>query len=164
MLSNGTIFINSADNEAKIVDKNHILNLQHTHDYTTFTSVVFNSVITGSWKGDIKIWNCEIPFPIVCLKGHIDAINCIISLKQSFIVSASEDRTLKLWDLSKLCVLMTVNISTPIHYMLSLNNGTFITASRNGDLKMWDSQLTCLADLVNPEECNIIEKMKLLNF
>ena len=55
--------------------------------------------MSGSKDGRIKIWNVEEGKCLKTLEGHTSAVYCIEVLDNGEIVSGSDDKTIRIWNL-----------------------------------------------------------------
>jgi WD40 repeat protein len=76
---------------------------------------------------------------IESLKGHSDAVSCLIMLSDGSLASGSRDSTIKIWDLNKKLTIKTLNGHTgPVTSLLSLSNENLASSSEDKTVKMWD--------------------------
>ena len=108
----GSIGLFNADSGDRVV-------LLHGHK-RAIQSLAWNSngtrLASGSLDTDIIIWDVVEETGLYRLKGHKDRINSLLFLgrpeeeKECFLISASSDRTIKIWDLdSQHCQLTNVH-------------------------------------------------------
>ena len=94
------------------------------------------------------------------LEGHEHYIFSVIQLKDGRLVSASLDRTLKVWDLTKpegqQCVATLEGHKFWICSVIQLKDGRLVSASRDKTLKVWDlnkpEDQQCVATLRGHED------------
>ena len=69
-----------------------------------------NKLVSGSDDGLIKIWNLEEQYECIkTLRGHLSGIICLKIIRQKFhCVSASHDKTMKIWCLREFVCLSTL--------------------------------------------------------
>lgn len=99
-------------------------------------------IIAGSCNNSSYVWNAVSTKLKHTLNGHSGKINGVSFIRSATqAVSASEDRTIKLWDLTKgFC---TSTISTPsIIYSLAVNSSdtSFITGHKDGEVRMYSTK------------------------
>jgi WD40 repeat protein len=70
-------------------------------------------IFTGDNNGLIKIWSSRTGALVEIFNSHNDAINDIL-LHGNFLISCSDDSSVKIWDVEKLCLVKTINFGEPI--------------------------------------------------
>ena len=85
------------------------------------SSVTFSpdgtQILTGSWDGDVKLWNVATRERIRTLSGHASGVNSVaFSPDGTKILSGSYDKTAKMWDAAKGTLLRTFSGHTDRSY------------------------------------------------
>ena len=76
-------------------------------------------------------------------EGHHGAINCIISLDNRYIASASDDKIIKIWDPNTgECIQTLEGHSGPITCLALLPDGKLVSGSRDNSIRIWNTE-TC---------------------
>ncbi|CEG67325.1 hypothetical protein RMATCC62417_03771 [Rhizopus microsporus] len=112
---------------------------------------------SGSADATIKVWNFQTG-ECFTLTGHTQAVNHVQIHQQHFLVSASDDCTLRLWDLNKrVCIrtfhghvgpIMTAIPGMPGHSFSKENDAVIISGSKDHTIKVWSIQTgQCLQTL-----------------
>ncbi|CXI04062.1 coatomer subunit beta, putative [Plasmodium berghei] len=114
---------------------------------------------SASLDKTIKIWGVQNNMPVVTkphftLTGHIKGVNCIdysSSGETSYIISGSDDKTIRVWDYhTKQCVHIlsghTQNISCLIYHS---NLPIIISSSEDCNVKIWNSSMYKLETTLN---------------
>ena len=59
-------------------------------------------IFSGAWDGTIKVWDADMGFETLTLKGHEGLVDGVaISADGKRLVSGSRDGTVKIWDADK---------------------------------------------------------------
>ncbi len=73
------------------------------------------------------------------LRGHDDAVWCLILLNDGTLASGSFDRTIKIWDTITGQEIKTLSGHTGYVYsLISLNDGTLASTSFDKTIKIWN--------------------------
>ncbi len=105
-----------------------------------------NGVIAsiGFLDGTIKIWETSYLGMgnikcIVRLNGHSNGVNSLIQLRNGNLVSASQDNTIKIWDIETYkCVQTLTEHTKTIFDLKELKNGNIISGSGDNTIKIWE--------------------------
>ncbi|SBT70834.1 coatomer subunit beta, putative [Plasmodium malariae] len=114
---------------------------------------------SASLDKTIKIWGVQNNTPVVTkphftLTGHTKGVNCIdysSSGETSYIISGSDDKTIRIWDYhTKQCIQVltghTQNVSCLIYYS---NLPIIISSSEDCNVKIWNSSMFKLESTLN---------------
>ena len=72
-------------------------------------------------------------------KGHRDWVRSLIKLDENTIVSASDDNTIKIWNLKEKKVLATLEGHTGgVNSLIKLDENTIVSASDDNTIKIWN--------------------------
>ncbi|KAJ1550751.1 hypothetical protein HK096_005225, partial [Nowakowskiella sp. JEL0078] len=103
-------------------------------------------LVSGSWDKTIKIWrNFEC---VQTLTGHTQAVWSVIILKNGSILSASADKTIKLWSRDGKLLNNYVGHTDAIRGLVSLEYDSFLSCSNDGSIRIWNISGSCIAELV----------------
>jgi WD40 repeat protein len=115
-----------------------IVELKHTHDL----------IASASRDKKIIIWNRYSLQPVKELIGHADAINCLLAIrynKASFLISASDDQTLRVWGAEGGELLKEIEYAkagqtndTQIFHLSAFTDNEFFSVSTDGVINKWD--------------------------
>jgi WD40 repeat protein len=73
------------------------------------------------------------------ISGHIRSVRGVVVLKYGEIVSASDDKSIKVWDSNNGTLIRTLTNNTDgIQSLVVLNNGTLIASGSYQKVKIWD--------------------------
>lgn len=96
-----------------------------------------NLITTGN-NGGIYLW--KIPNLIITLNGHTDSVNSIaINSKGTILASASQDKTVKMWDLVHQELIHTINTFTEKNLDVKMikNADQIICIGKNNTIQIW---------------------------
>jgi WD40 repeat protein len=72
--------------------------------------------VSGSWEGKVYVYDSGTGTRLQTLVGHTDYITSVaLSADTTRVVSASENHTIKIWDLDTGACLLTVDVERPSH-------------------------------------------------
>ena len=103
-------------------------------------------IVTGSDDSMIGFWKPFVAHKLLSLTGHADQVKTLAMTKQNHIVSASRDRTVKVWtppvDTSTLTEVTSTNTTVyhngpVVDVSVSTDGGCVATVGRDGVLKIW---------------------------
>lgn len=121
--------------------------------YKINTLVTFNNKIAYSFHNVIEIWENS----TIRLEGHSKNITVLCFLSDTKIVSGSNDKTIRLWNiLSKKCEHIFYNHVDNIYSILSLDRDRFVSTDIKGTIIIWNSnKLENIFTFSNNEICFI---------
>lgn len=85
----------------------------------------------------IEVFDLETGNKVTVLKGHQDTINSIVYYK-NFVISASDDKTIRIYDLLSKKLVRIINGHTKEITKLALYNDKLISSSYDKTIKVWD--------------------------
>ncbi|XBW37759.1 hypothetical protein QEN19_003340 [Hanseniaspora menglaensis] len=104
-----------------------------------------NTLVTGAKDAIVNVYNCGSAFeensstenvePVALLDSHIDEVTCL-SYDGHVLVSGSQDRTVRQWDLNKMCCINTLDLNFIRNYY-QLDNTSFSSASVTPGNNSW---------------------------
>lgn len=99
-------------------------------------------LISGSRKGDIKIWDVASGVCLTTLTGHTDTVGCLLPLVSDhghLLASGSTDNSIKLWDLATCeCVATLVGHTAAVVALCRLPGQRIASASKDHTVRVWD--------------------------
>lgn len=114
---------------------------------TPVNSVCFSidekEIISGSFDGEIIIWN-KVTYQVVfTLQGHKNAVLCLSpSQDGQYLLSGSADKTVKLWDKNAAILIKTYFWDKPVEYVeFSSNNEKQIIGRNHSNIIIWEKIL-----------------------
>jgi len=102
-----------------------------------------NTIAIGSRHGDITILNAVSGSPMAVLSGHTQELNCLtFSSDGRSLVSGSDDKTIKLWDMQTGGVVMTFyGHNKPVQSVsISADHTRIASGSLGHKIHLWDVQ------------------------
>ena len=106
----------------------------------TALTLFSSNLVSGHYDGTINVWNIAKGEIIISLRGHSSRILTLKFMSQyNRLISASDDKTLKFWDLENAICEHSLNVGQkPVSIVEVLSEDQFITGSRDGYLRVWD--------------------------
>jgi WD40 repeat protein len=97
------------------------------------------------------------------LKGHKGKINSMAILHNDNLISASDDKTLKVWDIKTFQCIFTIEEEYPINSIITLNENT-IACSTFSNIKLRDikEDYKCIM-IISPDESKAFNNLLLLH-
>jgi hypothetical protein len=132
---NGTIASASIDKTLRVWDvetRKCLQTIVHNSSVYCVVQLKDSRLITGS-KATIHLWGST----NVTFNGHTDVVRSIIQTKDDTIVSASNDKTVRMWDLQGTCLRVLTSHSTGVLSIVELSSGRFATSSKRM-IHIWD--------------------------
>jgi len=110
---------------------------------TTVGSQMSNCIIIGSRNKKLIMRNMKTKQSILTIKEHKDAIRCIKILHDGRIISGSDDKTLKIWNINSCykklysCDLTLTGHTSFVFDIVILSNGHIASCSNDKTIKIW---------------------------
>jgi len=105
---------------------------------------VHNLIASGGSHNVIKIWDTNKKILIKKLKGHIRPINTLLFINETdpLLISGSEDKTIKVWNLNILdedesCIKTITTHSKPVSFLCKFGKGKFCSTGFDGVINIW---------------------------
>jgi len=94
--------------------------------------------VTGSWDAQVKIWNGRFDC-VATLKGHEKSISCLATLDGGYVVSGSDDGTIKIWDpdSADLCR-VTLSHDGWVNCVAALSKTRFVSGGADRSIRVWE--------------------------
>lgn len=103
--------------------------------------VLPDETVASAWSsGDIKIFDPVTEKRVKLLEGHKDEVRSLLLLTPTILISASDDHTIKVWDLAKhkdQCIATLVGHTQPVVQLIKVDDTTFLSASWDGTVRKW---------------------------
>ena len=111
-----------------------------------------NSILVGLSNGELHIINCSNGTSVQKWKGHTKAITSLRFLDKVYLVSASLDNTIKIWNLASDehdKPVQTLRHTSEVHTICIVDPFTIISGCQNGSINLWKCpSFTLLKDLL----------------
>lgn len=111
------------------------------HDFVNALVALPDESIVSAWSnGAIKIFDPVTGKRTALLEGHAEEVNALLLMSPTMLVSASEDKTIKVWDLSKKkdqCIVTLFGQTQPVTSLAKVDDKTFISGSKYGLICKW---------------------------
>lgn len=122
--------------------------------------------VTGSEDGKLRVYNLNSSELIACLDGHFSAVTCFefinydTDLSYKYLLSASRDKVMIVWNLETFTKQQTIPIYEAVEsFFLTTNlseqlatDRHFVTMGNEGVLKLWDSKQSKIVFKQNESE------------
>ena len=93
-------------------------------------------------QNQIKLLDISSIAPTSLFEEHKESINCLLSIHHNIFASASEDKTIKIWDMNipqSKCTL--IGHTSSITTMTKINNETIASGGNDNKIIIWDINL-----------------------
>ena len=124
------------------------------------------NIITGSNKGEFKIWNLK---NVKCEKSiKIDnQILCLLEFKPNILLFGKNTNNIELWDINYDSSAKIIHIFKGHKYwvtdLVKCDDNNFASSSNDGDIRIWDyNKKDCIVILSN-ENINVLSLIRLNN-
>ena len=145
IIESDTHLTNQQHKQIKKIDK---FNLDDLHSKNVFSITLMNDIriITGSFDGSISINTINYDKrtyhkDIYMQHAHDDMINSIHNLNETTLLTCSDDKTIKVWNISQTELALIKTISSHSDYvfkLLTLTNNRFASCSGDRTVKIWN--------------------------
>ena len=111
----------------------------HQYGVEALKCLTSNRLASGS-HGEIKIWDVESEECLqTLLNAHLSSIRGLASLPNGNLVSCSDDKTIKVWDLNRgACIKTLTGHLDVVFCILLLKNGQLASGSQDRTIKIWN--------------------------
>jgi WD40 repeat protein len=86
----------------------------------------------------IQTWYRGMNERVKTFTGHTQRVNSIQMISNDFLISGSEDSTLKIWNINTGICMKTIKCNSPIWSLKQLSNGLFASGHLNGQILIWN--------------------------
>ena len=156
ILSNNRLASGSDDNTVKIWDLEtyECLETMEEENSPIYSLIEAQGLlIAGLLNGYAIIWNAEHYIHINTIHAHFKRVTCLLELSDIHFASASEDHTIKIWDIEDFTVplmICTLSHLGPVNDLKLMKNGNLISVSKDNSIKIWDSiEFDCIFSFMN---------------
>ena len=94
---------------------------------------------SGSSDRCVRVWNVAQRGFVETLFGHQEGITALDAVGEQSLVSAGEDRTLRLWKVDEETQLVFGGGSSPLDAVAMLSPTSFVAGAQDGTLSLWSS-------------------------
>jgi len=130
---------------------------EHKSEITTIKLLSPEKIISASRDSKIFIWNLitgTIETRLLDHSGPVTCIDMITDFTGSYVVSASEDHTVKIWNLDGLCIKTLMGHNIELGGILILPGNKIASIGNDYSIKIWDFILgTCLQEITGSGYC-----------
>lgn len=94
---------------------------------------------SGSADRCIRAWDVEQQAFVETLFGHQEGVTALDAIGEQLLVSASEDRTIRLWKVAEETQLLFGGGASPIDAVAMLTPTAFVSGAQDGTLTLWSA-------------------------
>lgn len=136
----GVVLTASDDGLAKVIhiDSLSIVCLLKCEGPVTSITYVHPHVLCGGTDGKIRGFNIHTALPTVLLQGHTDAISVLAVADSKWLMSSSDDGTVRLWSLHLWECVHTFAGHTRAVTALSVDSQRIVSGSYDHSIRLWD--------------------------
>jgi WD40 repeat protein len=133
--------LNSYYKKKQVKRRKNLEDLSNIKDYNNKVNVVISPKLSDlkpedNVKLNEKLKSIKDNF---VLRGHTNWVNCILILPSGYLVSASDDKTIKMWDIeNNQCYKTLEGHSGGVTSLILLPDGKFASGSYDKTIKIWD--------------------------
>jgi WD40 repeat protein len=135
----------SKDKTIKIWNTNNncVNTIKEEHWINSLLLLPGGNIASGTYQ-IIKIWKCDNDYKDIqythTLKGHLSFINTLYLVNNDYILSGSDDKTIKVWDIKNdyQCMNTLTGHNGGIVSLLILDNSRLISSSSDGTIRLWN--------------------------
>ena len=95
------------------------------------------TIVSGGWDDALQLWNAESGKRIKELRGHNNDITSVMFADRDLIVSASEDRTVRIWSARTGTTLLTLKLSSTTYALAYNSNRHLLAVGGQKDCKVF---------------------------
>ena len=101
-----------------------------------------NKILVGNNKSNIRLW--DINGPKISentrrFKGHTSLVNCLVKCNNKLFASASNDKTIKIWDYTKnKCIETLKGHNNYVYSLALLKDGRLCSGSADNTITIWN--------------------------
>lgn len=118
------------------------VNLKGHEDLVTACALSTNGlrVASGARDGNLRIWNVSSGICLKSVQGHADQVTSCTILPKDLLLTASHDRTIKIWKLTTLELFRTLGEhDAAVESCAVRSDGAYaLSVSRKGTVKLWN--------------------------
>jgi WD40 repeat protein len=100
--------------------------------------------VSASSDTTLRVWNAGTGLCERVLKGHTSWVGSVCALNNGRVVSASGDKTLRVWKATGECERVLRGHTDGVYCVFLLGNGHSVSASLDSTLRVWDGAGACL--------------------
>jgi WD40 repeat protein len=145
-------------NDRIVIWNKKLSKIDSTIEERAYSLININEKVFASASHDstVKLWELHTKDYYYCsniLTGHSGPVYCITLFKPGFIISGSEDKTIKVWDLNYLaCVKTLYGHDGFVLTIVAYTGRWFMSGSTDKTIKLWDfNTFQCLKTLKGHE-------------
>ena len=133
-----------ADGHANIYDvsvSKSIIRRLRGHDGKISSAAFVPDNIRVATAGDdqtVKIWDIPTGQVISSLRGHVDAVKCLVTVGETAIISAGADGRIVYWDLRSYSEVLSVSHGGPVERLAMFGSGALMFSVGGGIVRLWD--------------------------
>ncbi len=107
-------------------------------------SGLFNTTLVGLADGSVKTINIDTNATLASINSHSSQVNKIIRVNTQQYLTASQDSTIKLWNVNDSCFCGDSTHNQPVKSVVIVPNGLLISGACDGSLRAWNTSTLLL--------------------
>jgi WD40 repeat protein len=124
-----------------LLDGKHVGTLRHNNFVTEVVVTPDGQRAVVSGGDTLSVWNLADCAKLRTMRGHeADVVDLAVAAKGEQVISVSEDKTIRLWDLNTGDELLRLTDDEPLVRVALADAGRVLSLSTTGWLKVWDLQ------------------------
>jgi WD40 repeat protein len=95
-------------------------------------------IVISYLSGDLAVFNVKTGKVLHTMHGHTDIISATVMLDNRHLLSASDDNTLRLWNINNGRCVKVIKVDSPVRTLGLLDGGHVLSASMDKHLSIWN--------------------------
>ncbi|KAK3815578.1 MAG: WD40-repeat-containing domain protein [Linnemannia elongata] len=99
-------------------------------------------IVSGEWKGMVRLWDCTSGEELLAMKGHTDLVRSLEYSPCGNRIASASGKTVRLWDsLTGACIFVLEGHTDSVRSVkFSPDGRQLVTGSRDGTIRFWNSE------------------------
>jgi WD40 repeat protein len=114
----------------------------HSSEVFSVCVVGKGRVASGSWEGELFVWDVAGGTRLMSLSGHTDWIMALLGFRNGLLASASGGRSIKVWDVSSGKLMKSLETGTPNYTLAVTSSGHLVSGGYDKLLRILPHEAT----------------------